>query len=129
MFVRSTLLPTSIPRIALLSSFPRVTSPLLLLVMAALSGACYIATLRQAEHPLVVAGHQVALSHQYAVLSLAFMPIFFLAGAGAAVFWVLAASFVVVTTHASFYSIEAVLGDEEAPFDLQTVTTEEVGQC
>lgn len=103
-----------------------VTSPLLLLVLAAQMGACYIATLRQAEHPLVVAGQQVALPHQYAAISLAFTPIFFLAGAGSALIWVLAASFVVVMTHASFYAIEAVMGDEEAPFDLETVTVEEV---
>lgn len=54
-----------------------------------------------------------------AALSLAFTPVFFYAGAGTAIFWVMAASFIVVMAHASFYSIEAVIGDEDAPFDLQ----------
>ncbi|KAF2366776.1 Prenylated rab acceptor PRA1 [Trinorchestia longiramus] len=98
-----------------------VTSPLLLLVLASMSGACYIASLRQAERALVIAGQPVPLPHQYAAISLIFCPIFFFAGAGAILFWVLAASFIVVMAHASFYTIEAVIGDEEAPFEMNEV--------
>ena len=62
---------------------------------------------------------QVPLGHQYLGLAVLSGPMFFFAGAGPAIFWVIAASFIVVMCHASFYAIEAVLGDEEAPFDLQ----------
>ncbi|XP_018014999.1 prenylated Rab acceptor protein 1 isoform X2 [Hyalella azteca] len=96
-----------------------VTSPLLLLVLASMGGACYIASLRQKERALVIAGQTVPLPHQYVAILLVFTPIFFFAGAGAALFWVIIASFIVVMAHASFYSIEALLGDEEAPFEMQ----------
>lgn len=99
----------------------RVTSPSLLLVLACMCGGFYIASLRHGERPLVIAGQPVPLPHQYAAISLVCTPIFFFAGAGSALFWVLAASFIVVMAHASFYTIEAVLGDEEAPFEMNEV--------
>ena len=44
---------------------------------------------RNAEKKLVVAGHELSLAQQYGLVSIFSFPIFYLAGAGAAVFWVI----------------------------------------
>jgi len=83
-----------------------LTSPLLLLAMAAALGACYIVTLRNAETPMKVFGYKLALGQQYLAISCLSFPLFYLAGAGSAVFWVIGASFFVIGLHASIYAIE-----------------------
>jgi len=98
-----------------------LTSPLLLLVLVSLCGAQYLVTLRAAEHPLVLGGRPVPLYHQYMAVSALFGPVFWLAGAGTALLWVVAASAVTVAGHASFYAIESLVGDQEAPFDMEEV--------
>merc|ERR1712102_2688 len=66
-----------------------ITSPLLLIVMAATGGACYIAGLKNAERKLSVAGHEVSLAQQYGLITVCSIPFFLIAGAGGVVFWVL----------------------------------------
>ncbi|MPC97059.1 Prenylated Rab acceptor protein 1 [Portunus trituberculatus] len=66
-----------------------ITSPLLLLAIAASLGACYILALKNAEKKIVVGGHKVSMAHQYAVIGVLSLPVFYIAGAGAALFWVL----------------------------------------
>jgi len=85
-----------------------ITSPLLLIVIAATGGACYIASLKNAERKLSVAGHEVSLAHQYGVIALCSIPFFLFAGAGGIVFWVLGASLVLITGHAAFYNYDAL---------------------
>merc|ERR1712126_732629 len=58
-----------------------ITSPLLLIVMAATGGAGYIAGLKNAERKLTVAGHEVSLAQQYGVIGLCSIPFFLFAGA------------------------------------------------
>lgn len=41
------------------------------------------------------------------------MPIFYLVGAGAAMFWVLGASFFLITLHAAFYNIDVLVNEED----------------
>ncbi len=65
-----------------------LTSPLLLLAMAANLGACYIVMLKNSESPLKLFGHQLSLAKQYLFVMIASIPLFYLAGAGSAVFWV-----------------------------------------
>lgn len=67
----------------------RITSPLLLLAVAASLGACYILSLRNAEKKIIVGGHEVSLAHQYAAVGVFSLPVFYIAGAGAVLFWVL----------------------------------------
>merc|ERR1711874_489568 len=85
-----------------------LTSPLLLVVIAASGGAAYIAGLKNSERKLSVAGHEVSLAQQYAVIGLCSIPFFLLAGAGGVVFWVLGASLFFITGHAAFYNYDAL---------------------
>lgn len=65
-----------------------LTSPLLLLAIAAMAGLSYILMLKNAESPLKLFGYTFSLGQQYLMLMLVSFPLFYLAGAGQAVFWV-----------------------------------------
>lgn len=96
-----------------------ITSPLLLFAVAASLGAGYILHLRHAEgKKLALLSHEIPLAQQYGVVAICSLPIFYLAGAGAALFWVLGASLVIITLHAACYNIDAVLSQDESRFDL-----------
>ena len=85
-----------------------ITSPLLLIVMAASGGGCYLLSLKQRERKLMLAGREVTLAQQYALVAFCSIPLFLLAGAGSAVFWVIGASFFFIGLHASFYNFDAL---------------------
>lgn len=93
-----------------------LTSPLLLLAIGASLGACYIIMLKNAESPLKVFGYKLSLAHQYMFVATFSFPLFYLAGAGSAVFWVLGASMFVIGLHASIFAIEQEPVKEENPF-------------
>ncbi|XP_013775089.1 prenylated Rab acceptor protein 1-like isoform X2 [Limulus polyphemus] len=95
-----------------------LTSPLLLIAVAVSLGACYIISLRNAEHRFHIFGHELTLAQQYGIVSVISFPLFYMAGAGSAVFWVLGASFFFIMLHAIFYSVER----NEEVFDLQIET-------
>ncbi|XP_011425811.2 prenylated Rab acceptor protein 1 isoform X1 [Magallana gigas] len=80
-----------------------LTSPLLLVAIAACLGACYIISLKNQERKVRVLGRELSLAQQYAAVGLCSFPLFSLAGAGSAVFWVIGASFFVIMLHASMY--------------------------
>ncbi|CAG2055380.1 unnamed protein product, partial [Timema podura] len=67
----------------------RITSPLLLIAVAASLGACYILSLKNSERKISFMGHELTLVQQYGLIAVCSFPIFYLAGAGAALFWVL----------------------------------------
>jgi len=85
-----------------------ISSPLLLIVIAATGGACYIAGLKNADRKLSIAGHEVSLAQQYALIGVCSIPFFLIAGAGGVVFWVLGASLFFITGHAAFYNYDAL---------------------
>ncbi|KAK3107354.1 hypothetical protein FSP39_012584 [Pinctada imbricata] len=87
-----------------------LTSPMLLIAIAACLGACYIISLKNQERKIKVMGRELSLAQQYGAVGLCSFPLFWLAGAGSAVFWVIGASFFVIMLHASFY-ITAEEGD------------------
>nr|CAD7449857.1 unnamed protein product [Timema bartmani] len=95
-----------------------ITSPLLLIAVAASLGACYILSLKNSERKISFMGHELTLVQQYGLIAVCSFPIFYLAGAGAALFWVLGTSFFIIALHASFYNIDAILIPEEDRFDL-----------
>ncbi|XP_071034539.1 prenylated Rab acceptor protein 1 isoform X2 [Parasteatoda tepidariorum] len=95
-----------------------LTSPLLLIAIAAFLGSCYIIKLKNDSREIVLFGQKMTLAHQYALVSLISFPLFYLAGAGQVVFWILGASFFVIMLHATLYSIEQSPKDEDT-FDLQ----------
>lgn len=92
-----------------------LTSPMLLVAIAACFGACYIISLKNRDSKLRLFGRELSLAQQYGVVGICSFPLFWLAGAGSAVFWVIGASFFVIMLHASFY----MPGDEGEPFDLE----------
>jgi len=67
----------------------RITSPLLLIAVAASLGACYILSVKNAERKIAVFAHELSLAQQYGLVAVCSLPLFYLAGAGAALFWVL----------------------------------------
>lgn len=100
----------------------RIVSPFLLF---AIVGSYYISSKlykRHTEKKVVILGHELSLTQQYGIMSLCLFPIFYLVGAGAAIFWVLGVSFFLVILHASFYNIDAVVPDDQSELELlQTV--------
>nr|AXI69351.1 prenylated Rab acceptor protein 1 [Cepaea nemoralis] len=92
-----------------------LTSPLLLVAIAACLGACYIISIKNHEHKVTVMGREITLAQQYAAVGAMSFPIFWLAGAGSVVFWVIGASFFVIMLHASLYTTK----EEQDGFDLE----------
>lgn len=93
--------------------FCLLTSPLLLIVMAASGGACYILKIKQAERKLQIGGKEIGLPQQYGIVAICSLPMFLLAGVSSAVFWVIGASVFVIGLHASFYNYEKIEMDDQ----------------
>lgn len=87
-----------------------ITSPMLLIALTVLFGACYIIYLKTLQSKMVLFGRELTTANQYGIAGAVSFPFFWLAGAGAAVFWVLGATLVVIGSHASFHEVE---GDVE----------------
>ncbi|KAJ8315961.1 hypothetical protein KUTeg_005975 [Tegillarca granosa] len=66
-----------------------LTSPLLIVAIAACLGACYIINLKNHDKKIQLFGKEISLAQQYAVVGMCAFPLFWLAGAGSAVFWVI----------------------------------------
>ncbi|XP_048254106.1 prenylated Rab acceptor protein 1-like isoform X2 [Haliotis rufescens] len=91
-----------------------LTSPMLLVALAACLGACYIISLKNATQKLAILGREVTVAQQYACVGVLSFPLFWLAGAGSAVFWVIGASFFVIMLHATLH----VTAEEAEAFDI-----------
>lgn len=93
-----------------------LTSPLLLLAIAAYLFALYVVTARSAtgRQLTLIGGFRPNLHQQYSFITLISLPLLWVAGAPSAVFWVIGASFVVVGLHASMYSSEKGLAELNA---------------
>ncbi|KAK4877937.1 hypothetical protein RN001_010443 [Aquatica leii] len=97
----------------ILIAYCLITSPLLLLAVVGSLYVGYQLSKRHAENKkFVVFGRELTLAHQYGIVAACSMPVFYLVGAGAAMFWVLGASFFVISLHACFYNIDAIVEDE-----------------
>ncbi|XP_017325017.1 prenylated Rab acceptor protein 1 isoform X1 [Ictalurus punctatus] len=66
-----------------------ISSPMLLIALAVFVGAFYIIHLKSLESKLVVFGRELTQGHQLGLAGAVSLPVFWLAGAGTAVFWVL----------------------------------------
>ncbi|TMW51987.1 hypothetical protein DOY81_002905 [Sarcophaga bullata] len=91
-----------------------ITSPLILFVLAGVAYASH--RVRKAQTPVSVFGHQLSTGHQIMALNIASVPILFLVGAGSALFWTLGASCFVISLHAVFYNIDAIVTEETEGF-------------
>jgi len=85
-----------------------ITSLFLLVAMAVSGGACYYASIKQVQRKLILGGREVTLAQQYAAIAVGSIPLFVIAGAGTAVFWVIGASFFIIALHATFYNFDAL---------------------
>ncbi|TNN02804.1 hypothetical protein fugu_010291 [Takifugu bimaculatus] len=83
-----------------------ISSPMLLIALAVFVGAFYIIHLKSMESKLVVFGKELTVPHQMSLAGAVSLPVFWLAGAGAAVFWVLGATLFVIGSHAAFRELE-----------------------
>jgi len=92
-----------------------ITSPFLLVAMAASGGACWYAGHRNQDRKLILGGKEVPLAQQYAAIGVISIPLFVIAGAGGAVFWVIGASIFVVALHATFYNYDALEINDQQP--------------
>lgn len=95
-----------------------VSSPMLLIALAVFVGAFYIIHLKSQESKLVLLGKELTVPHQMSLAGAVSLPVFWLAGAGAAVFWVLGATLFVIGTHAAFRELE--------PSDMEELLMESV---
>jgi len=97
-----------------------ITSPLLLLAVMCAFGVCYWVFSRSQGHDrrLVIFGRELTLAQQYSLIGLCSMPLFYIVGAGAALFWVLGASCFLIMTHAVFFDVQSLLEPEEESFEL-----------
>ncbi|XP_011209946.1 prenylated Rab acceptor protein 1 [Bactrocera dorsalis] len=98
----------------LLMIYCLITSPLLLLILGAVVYGCH--KIKKAQIPITIFGQQLGTNHQIMVINFASVPILYLAGAGAALFWTLGASCFVISLHAIFYNIDAIVTEENEGF-------------
>jgi len=96
--------------------FCLITSPFLLLVMLLLFSASYWVMAN--DRLAVVFGHKLSAAQKYSLMGLCSMPILYLSGATAALFWVFGASSFLILTHAIFYDIQSLLDPAEDGFEL-----------
>ncbi|XP_076457446.1 prenylated Rab acceptor protein 1-like isoform X2 [Babylonia areolata] len=92
-----------------------MTSPLLLVAIGICLGACFYVSSRGPDQPLAIMGFPLSVSQQYLGVAVLSFPLFWLAGAGSAVFWIIGASCFVIMLHAATYTNE----EEEEGFDLE----------
>ncbi|KAH8394809.1 hypothetical protein KR222_006453 [Zaprionus bogoriensis] len=96
-----------------------ITSPLTLLVVAAVALGCH--KVRSMNSNITLLGHQVTPRQQIILINLGAAPLLFLAGAGSVLFWTLGASCFVIGMHAVFYNIDAIVTEENEGFMAQVV--------
>jgi len=95
-----------------------LTSPLLLLALVCCFGVIYSVRSKLANKSFKVGNVELGAGLQYMLAAAISFPLFYLAGAGSAIFWVLGASVFFVGLHALFYASES---DPAAAFQLEEV--------
>jgi len=91
-----------------------VTSPLILLVICGVFYICH--RIRKAQVPVQIFGHQLSVQNQLIATNIAAIPVLVLVGAGSLLFWTLGASIFVISLHAAFYNIDAIVTEEAEGF-------------
>lgn len=101
-----------------LAAYCLITTPLLLLAVAASIGFVYFLRARSQEGRLVVGGKEISPTMQYGAGIGISLSLLYISGAGAALFWTIGATVVVVLAHALFYASEPRPGAE---FEMEQV--------
>ncbi|XP_071275362.1 prenylated Rab acceptor protein 1 [Agelaius tricolor] len=87
-----------------LALYSLLSSPLLLVALCVFVAA--VVAVRSREAPLVLLGRELSPAHQLGVAGGASLPLLWLAGAGAAVFWLLGAALVFLGSHAALRDLD-----------------------
>ncbi|CAH1382182.1 hypothetical protein MTP99_006121 [Tenebrio molitor] len=95
-----------------------ITSPLILFAIAGSFYAGYRLNKRHQEKRIVLFKKELTLAQVYGLVVLCSMPVYYMVGAHGAMFWVLGASFFVITLHASFYNVDAIIAQGDDGFPL-----------
>lgn len=96
-----------------------ITSPIILIVLGLVMYGCY--KIKQKNQKLVLFQRELNTNQQCILAHCVAVPVLYLAGAGAAIFWVIGASFFVISLHAMFYNIDALVTEESESFLAETV--------
>ena len=88
-----------------------LTSPMLLLALGACGALVYLVRSRSGEEGrLKLGGRELSRPAQYGLVAALSFPLFWLAGAGSAIFWVIGASVFAILLHAGLYANEEIPG-------------------
>ena len=85
---------------------------MLLFAFMTFAGACYILYLKNKDGSLTLMGKSFSLGQLYSAAGICSVPLFLIAGAGSAVFWIIGASIFVIFLHGIFYSRD----EQDDPF-------------
>ncbi|XP_055336351.1 prenylated Rab acceptor protein 1-like [Paramacrobiotus metropolitanus] len=96
-----------------------LTSPLLLIALFASGGLFYYASAKNSVRKIAIAGREITLFHQYCVIGVLSLLMFYLVGAGGTFMTVLTLSLFIMLLHAAFFSIED--DGQEYAFQLEEV--------
>jgi len=83
-----------------------LTSPALLVALVFCAGLLYFLRVKIADRKLTLFGREFLPVYQYLAVAAVTFPLFYFAGAGSIVFWVIGASLFVIALHALFYASE-----------------------
>ncbi|CAG9861043.1 unnamed protein product [Phyllotreta striolata] len=95
-----------------------VTSPLFLIAIAGTFYVGYRLNKRQQEKKLVICGKELTLAQQYVLITVCSWPVYYLVGGYGVMFWLMGASLIIITLHAAFYNIEAIIAKDEDSYTL-----------
>lgn len=62
---------------------------MLLFAVATSLGACHVISKKNVDQRVSILGQELSLAQQYGLVAMVSLPLFYLAGAGSVVFWVL----------------------------------------
>ena len=72
--------------------------------------------IKQAATKLAFFNRELNTNQQVILVNIVSVPLLYLAGAGSVLFWVLGASFFVISLHAAFYNIDGIVTEEAETF-------------
>lgn len=87
--------------------------------MGAVFYACY--KIKKINTPVTLFKKELNTNQQCILVNCASVPVLYICGAGAAIFWVLGASVFFISLHAAFYNIDAIVTEDMEGFLSETV--------
>lgn len=98
-----------------------VTNPTLLFALAFCAAAWWFVAVKNKGENIAIFGRDTSSKELYALLGVIAVPLFYFAGAGSTVFWIIGASVVVILVHAILLSVPDQSGNEELGIVMEDV--------